>query len=313
MTTPVLVVTGYLGAGKTTLINSILAEANGLRIAAIVNDFGAINVDEELIAARSAGVVGLANGCICCTLQGDLLRTLKLLLAVQPAPDYIVVEASGIADPAGIIQCLLDPVLWRSVRLDSVTCVIDTQDVAGVPARRQDDLWRAQLRTANIILLTKSSLVDDHVLKVVERELARQTNALIFDIDRARLPQEILLGGNLPALSAFAATSAVSPHHTDRFAKIEWQTKTPISLEKLQRVISEHESELERAKGIFRFLEKPGIVYLLQTVGRRSTLEPIADDRAPGCRLVIIGEKSYLRAELLLERLDALKELSTNA
>src|SRR5678816_1849074 len=99
---PILLVAGFLGVGKTTVVNHLLAHAQGRRIAAVVNDFGAINIDAELIAGASDGVVSLSNGCICCSLEGDLLRTLAALLRRDPRPEFIVIETSGIADP-----CLL--------------------------------------------------------------------------------------------------------------------------------------------------------------------------------------------------------------
>ena len=97
MPVPILLVTGFLGAGKTTVVNHLLAHAEGRRIAAVVNDFGAINIDAELIEGASDGVVSLANGCICCTLEGDLLRTLAALLRRDPRPEFIVIETSGVA------------------------------------------------------------------------------------------------------------------------------------------------------------------------------------------------------------------------
>ena len=101
MSVPVLLVTGFLGAGKTSFINQLLQADHGLRIAAIVNDFGSINIDAALLEGAADGVIGLKNGCICCSLQGDLLRTLKIVLNQNPGPDHIVIEASGVADPAG--------------------------------------------------------------------------------------------------------------------------------------------------------------------------------------------------------------------
>src|ERR1700755_2660509 len=125
MPVPVLLVTGFLGAGKTTIVNHLLANADGRRIAAIVNDFGAINIDAELIAGASDGVVSLANGCICCSLEGDLLRTLSTLLRRDPKPEFIVIETSGIADPADIVRNLMDPLIWREGPLEAVLCVVD--------------------------------------------------------------------------------------------------------------------------------------------------------------------------------------------
>lgn len=305
MTTPVLVVTGYLGAGKTTLINTILAQANGRRIAAVVNDFGSINIDEELIGTGADAVVGLANGCICCTMQGDLLRTLKLLLARDPAPDHIVVEASGVADPAGIVQALGDPVLWRSARLDAVLCVVDAQDVCAVPARRADELWRAQLAAANFVVLSKTAALPEADVAALAASLSPGGRPLVVDGDRERLPDEVIFGDGLP-VSGFSATEAAAPLRADRFAKVEWRTQGEISLAGLQAVIADFARVLVRAKGILRFREKPRTSYLLQMVGQRVTLEPATGHHEAGSRLVLIGEAAELDRAALLARLEEL-------
>ena len=157
---PLTVLTGFLGAGKTTLLNRILNGDHGLRVAVLVNDFGAINIDAELIAERSETVLGLANGCICCSLQGDLLRTLKLLTTRADPLDHVVIEASGIADPQGIAEALLDPALWGAVTLDAVLTVIDAEDCVINPARMEDPVWRAQVDGADLLVLTKTGAVD---------------------------------------------------------------------------------------------------------------------------------------------------------
>src|ERR1700761_6814719 len=132
---PILLVAGFLGAGKTTVVNHLLAHAEGRRIAAVVNDFGAINIDAELIAGASGGVVSLANGCICCSLEGDLLRTIAAILRHSPRPEAIVIETSGVPDPSDIVRNLMDPVIWREAPLETVLCVVD----ATTPAVALDD------------------------------------------------------------------------------------------------------------------------------------------------------------------------------
>ena len=127
---PILLVAGFLGAGKTTVVNHLLAHAEGRRIAAVVNDFGAINIDAELIAGASDGVVSLSNGCICCSLEGDLLRTLATLLRRDPRPEFIVIETSGVADPSDIVRNLMDPMIWREAPLETVLCVVDATTTA---------------------------------------------------------------------------------------------------------------------------------------------------------------------------------------
>src|SRR4051794_17615005 len=157
MAVPILLVTGFLGAGKTTVVNRLLGNAGGRRIAAVVNDFGAINIDAALVAGAADGVVSLANGCICCSLEGDLLRTLAGLLRRKPPPEAIVIETSGVADPADIIRNLIDPVIWREAPLEVVLCVVDA--AAGAEAL-EDPLLRAQLRAADVVALSKVDLAD---------------------------------------------------------------------------------------------------------------------------------------------------------
>ena len=157
MSVPVVLVAGFLGAGKTTVVNHLLAHAEGRRIAAVVNDFGAINIDAELITGAADGVVSLSNGCICCSLEGDLLRTLATLLRRDPRPELIVIETSGVADPTDIVRNLMDPVIWREAPLETVLCVVD----ATMPVAMLDDaLLRSQIRAADVVALSKVDLAD---------------------------------------------------------------------------------------------------------------------------------------------------------
>src|SRR5690349_2903405 len=176
MPIPILLVAGFLGAGKTTVVNHLLAHAEGRRIAAVVNDFGAINIDAELIAGASDGVVSLANGCICCTLEGDLLRTLANILRRDPKPEAIVIETSGVADPADIVRNLLDPVILREAPLETVLCVLDA---AAPPAALEDPLLLAQLRMADVVALSKTDLADDAGQRRVRAAIARQRPSAI--------------------------------------------------------------------------------------------------------------------------------------
>src|SRR5271168_1089241 len=119
MSVPVVLVAGFLGSGKTTVVNHLLAHAQGKRIAAVVNDFGAINIDAELIAGTADDIVSLANGCICCSLEGDLLRTLAAILRRAPSPGASGIETSWIAAPPDIVRNLMDPVIFREAPLET--------------------------------------------------------------------------------------------------------------------------------------------------------------------------------------------------
>lgn len=312
MSTPVLLVTGFLGAGKTSLINRWLHQANGLRIAAIVNDFGAINIDEELLGDATETIIGLRNGCICCSLQGDLLRSLRLVLLAKPAPQAIVIEASGVADPRGIIESVMDRVLWQSIRLDTVVCVIDAQDITEQPQRMEDSLWRAQTSAADFLLISQTNGLTPQEQKTLREHLQQTWQKPCFFVEDAAA-LEIVLGGtdkhahsserhNLyQSAHGVQTASAHYTKHTDRFTSLEWRTSAPISLLAFQEALQAVSAGLLRAKGFLQFVEKPHKTYLYQLVGRRASFLP-QDKRSDetGCKLVMIGEKNTFDAERAL-------------
>jgi len=293
---PILLVTGFLGAGKTTVVNHLLAHAEGRRIAAVVNDFGAINIDAELIAGASDGVVSLANGCICCSLEGDLLRTLAALLRREPRPEFIVIETSGVADPADIVRNLMDPVIWQEAPLETVLCVLD----ATLPATKlnEDALLRSQLRAADVVALSKLDLADAanraqlrdavRMLRpaavVVEALHGEVPPALLFPVDPDRVP----------------ASREVAPRRptADRFETLSWISERPVSLPRLQQAIGRLAPKIARAKGLFETVEQPGRLMVFQLAGGRATLAP-GGASAPGgprARIVFIAELGVLSA-----------------
>src|SRR5438105_1192883 len=130
---PVTVLTGFLGAGKTTLLNRILNGDHGLRVAVLVNDFGAINIDGELVIGVKDDVISRANGGVCCTIRDDLVETVVQTINRPEAPEYILLEASGIADPSSIAVTFVDPEFRDRIRLDSIACVVDADQVFSHP------------------------------------------------------------------------------------------------------------------------------------------------------------------------------------
>jgi G3E family GTPase len=170
--TPVTVLTGYLGAGKTTLLNRILSEDHGRRYAVIVNEFGEIGIDNDLILNTDEELFEMNNGCICCTVRGDLIKTLHGLLNKGGNFDAIVVETTGLADPGPVAQTFfVDGFLRSKTELDSVTTVVDAKHIA----LRLDDSKEAveQIAFADQIVLNKTDLVSEDELKKVEARLRR--------------------------------------------------------------------------------------------------------------------------------------------
>ncbi len=169
---PVTVLTGYLGAGKTTLLNRILSQGHGRRYAVIINEFGEIGIDGELIADTDEELLEFNNGCICCTVRGDLIRTLRELLAKPVEFDAIIVETTGIADPAPVAQTFfIDASLQARTFLDSVTTLVDAAHI--LPRLADSREAAEQIAFADQIVLNKTDLVTDDELRTIEARLRR--------------------------------------------------------------------------------------------------------------------------------------------
>jgi len=294
---PVLLVTGFLGAGKTTLINHLLTAADGRRLAAIVNDFGAINIDAELIAGAADGVVSLANGCICCSLQGDLLRTLSRLLRRDPPPDGIVIETSGVSDPQEIVQNLLDPVIWQEAALEAVIALADARALTDRPDMLDDALCRAQIAAADIVVLNKADLVTPDELARARALLAPiRPERMIFDVTEGRIAPELAFGAEPRTPRDPGTGTRAHGFSTPRFETMSWTAEAPLSLARFQAVIGKLSPRLVRAKGFVAFREQAGRPLLFQLVGERATLGPAPSGRddAPPVRLVLIAENGKL-------------------
>jgi G3E family GTPase len=190
---PVTVLTGYLGAGKTTLLNRILTHEHGQKVAVIVNEFGDVGIDNKLIVNADEEIFEMNNGCICCTVRGDLIRIISNLMRQRDRFDHLVIETTGLADPAPVIQTFfMDEDVQAQTRLDAVVTLVDAKHV--------DQHWDAdevqeQIAFADIILLNKTDLVDGATLDRLEAKI-HGMNALakVYRTQRSELPMEALLG-----------------------------------------------------------------------------------------------------------------------
>jgi len=192
--TPVTVLTGYLGAGKTTLLNRILSEDHGKRYAVIVNEFGEVGIDNDLIVGADEEVFEMNNGCVCCTVRGDLIRVVSGLMKRKGGFDAIIVETTGLADPGPVAQTFfVDEDVRAKTELDSVTTVVDAKHL---PLRLADSREAAeQVAFADQIILNKTDLVSEAELEDVERAI-RKLNPLapIFRAQRSNVPLGDVLG-----------------------------------------------------------------------------------------------------------------------
>jgi G3E family GTPase len=193
---PVTVLTGYLGAGKTTLLNRILTEPHGKKYAVIVNEFGEVGIDNELVVGADEEVFEMNNGCICCTVRGDLIRIIEGLMKRRGKFDAIIVETTGLADPAPVAQTFfVDEDVQAKSRLDAVVTVADAKWLA---ARLKDaPEAKSQIAFADVIVLNKTDLVSEEELAEVEARIrAINPYATLHKTQRCAVPLEAVLGRN---------------------------------------------------------------------------------------------------------------------
>jgi G3E family GTPase len=193
---PVTILTGFLGAGKTTLLNHILTNQEGLRTAVLVNEFGEIGIDHELIVKTNDEMVELTNGCICCSINDELLNTVYKVLERPEPPDYLVVETTGLADPLPVAMTFLGSDLRNETRLDSIITVIDAENFG--EEILDTEVGRAQVLYGDILMLNKSDLVPPERLQELEGMLGEiKTDARFLHSVKGDVPLPLLLSVGL--------------------------------------------------------------------------------------------------------------------
>lgn len=240
---PATVVTGFLGAGKTTLIRHMLQNANGKRIALIINEFGDLGVDGDILrgcgveSCSDEDIMELSNGCICCTVAEDFIPTLEKLLEREDKPDHIVIETSGLALPQPLVRAFNWPAISTRVTVDGVVTVVDgpahhagtfAHDVAAVDAQRAQDenldhetplseLFEDQLACADMIVVNKADLMDEGALATTTQTLsdASRPGVRVVQASMGALPTEVLLGLETAAETDMSARHEVHHHHHD--------------------------------------------------------------------------------------------------
>ena len=190
---PVTVLTGYLGSGKTTLLNRILTEDHGHRYAVIVNEFGEIGIDNDLVVGADEEVFEMNNGCVCCTVRGDLIRIVQGLMKRKGGFDAIIVETTGLADPGPVAQTFfVDDDVKAKTELDSVTCLVDAKHV--MISLSDSKEAAEQIAFADQIILNKTDLVSEQDLRMIEARIRRLNPlAAIYRAERSNVPLDLIL------------------------------------------------------------------------------------------------------------------------
>jgi G3E family GTPase len=297
---PVTVLTGYLGAGKTTLLNRVLSEDHGRRYAVIVNEFGQIGIDNELIVSADEEVFEMNNGCICCTVRGDLIRIIGNLLKRQGQLDAILIETTGLADPAPVAQTFfVDQEVRERTTLDSIVTVVDAKNLL---ARLEDSHEAAeQVAFADTILLNKVDLVPGEGLARVEaRVRAINPTATIHRTERCEIPVDAILGRRAFELDRILT---IEPNflgeddhqHDDAISSVSLSELRPLDMAKFDAwmgaLLRERGQDILRSKGILH-MQGSDHRFVFQAVHmliEGATGKPWESGETRGSKLVFIG------------------------
>jgi G3E family GTPase len=330
---PVTIITGFLGSGKTTLLNHILTNQEGVKTAVLVNEFGEIGIDNELIVTTGEDMVELNNGCICCTINNDLVEAVYKVLERQEQIDYLVVETTGLADPLPVALTFLGTELRDLTRLDSIVTVVDA-------ANYSLDLFNSeaalsQIQYGDIILLNKTDLVDEADLDLLEVKIRDiKQGARILRTTRSQVAIPLILSVGLFESDKYFEEESKAEHHhhdhhhhdhncdhpshdrshhleNDGFISVSFLSDKPLSIRKFQYFLDNQLPEnIFRAKGIMWFEESPKR-HIFHLCGKRFSID---DEEWKGERknqLVLIGQ-NLDRDALLAKLQNCIAEPSTS-
>lgn len=297
---PVTVLTGYLGAGKTTLLNNILTGTHGKKYAVVINEFGELGVDNDLVVDSDEEVFEMNNGCICCTVRGDLIRIISGLMKRSGKLDGIIVETTGLANPAPVAQTFfVDEDVKAKTRLDAIVTVVDAKHL---PARLADAAEAAdQIAFADVVVLNKLDLVSPEELTHVEAAIrAINPYAVIHRATRGDVPPDQLLG--LRAFDLKRVMEAVpdfleedSHTHNEHLTSISISTDKPLAAEKFQawvgHILQTQGQDILRTKGILSYQneDRRFAFQAVHMIADGDFLAPWKQDEPRTSRIVFIG------------------------
>ncbi len=334
---PVTIITGFLGSGKTTLLNHILTNQQGLKTAVLVNEFGEIGIDNELIVTTGEDMVELNNGCVCCTINNDLVEAVYKILEREDKVDYLVVETTGLADPLPVALTFLGTELRDMTRLDSIVTLVDCENFS--LDLFSSEAASSQIAYGDIIVLNKTDLVDEadvDSLEVRIRDL--KAGARILRTTKAQVPLPLILSVGLFESDQYFETEKTEHKHdhhehtadcgheehehtadcghdhhdhdhhhhsnhleNDGFTSLSFQSDKPFAIKQFQYFLDHQLPEtVFRAKGLIWFNESPQR-HVFHLSGKRFTIEDDEWKGAPKTQLVLIGQNldhDKLRSQL---------------
>lgn len=320
---PVTVISGFLGAGKTTLVNHVLSQNADATIGVIVNEYGEVGIDGELIIADDNALIEIRNGCICCTVRGDLVAGVKTLLGREDIRlDRLIIETSGLADPAPVLQTFLaDADLLMQVELESVIAVVDA---ANLKRQIHDDIAREQIAFADLVILNKAELAEARELDAVEGELRLlNPTARVIRATQSRVPFDELLGtprfslANVLAIEPTLLEDEHEHEHDQSLTSCAVETEQaldPFLFNRWVNQLVQQEGEnLLRMKGILQFTgeARPFQFHSVHMLMESKPARRWRPDEARKSRFVFIGR--HLDAQALQQGFLACAQAATES
>ena len=323
---PVTIISGFLGSGKTTLLNHILKNQVGVKTAVLVNEFGEIGIDNELIIKTTEDMIELSNGCICCTINDELLKTVSKILERPEKIDYLIVETTGLADPLPVAMTFAGGNLREKVRLDSIITLIDAENFDF--DLKNSSVAYSQILYGDILLLNKCDLVNEshldklekcineikkepRILRTINCEVGLQTimSVGLFETDTFEFKENIKLNrahshDHSPHSHDHSSHSHDQSSHShdhsshshdlinniEGFTSISFETSEPFSLRKFQNFLDNQISKnVFRAKGILWFVESER-KHIFHLSGKRFSLDDYEWEKKKSNKIVLIGK-----------------------
>ena len=316
---PITIISGFLGAGKTTLLNHILKNQVGIKTAVLVNEFGEIGIDNELIIKTAEDMIELNNGCICCTINGELLNTVSKILDRPEKLDYLIVETTGLADPLPVAMTFAGGNLREKVRLDSIITLVDADNFDF--DLKSSSVAYSQILYGDILLLNKCDLVTDarlnkiesrindikkepRILRSINSEVALQTimSVGLFETDTFQFKEKITKNDDSHDHSSHSHDHSSHSHdhsshshdlinNIEGFTSISFETNEPFSLRKFQNFLDNQISQnVFRAKGILWFMESER-KHVFHLSGKRFSLDDYEWENEKSNKIVLIGKE----------------------
>ena len=294
----------------------------------LVNDFGSINIDAELVVGieNDGDVISLANGCVCCNIRDDLVAAVEQVMTRADQPEYILLEASGVADPSGIALTFMDEAMRDRIRLDSIMCVVDAEQIFAAPEMME--LKLRQVAFADMLILNKVDLVTPEEIERIKAWLDERFHRYrLVEASGGNVPLEILLSvgrfdpsqldGTPPHDQPDHPSDCDDPDcghhvhghghdHSQVFSTWSYETKEPLSLEALRETARKLPASIYRCKGVVHAAEEPGRRVILQVVGKRVDIT-VGDEwngQEPRTRIIAIGAHDGVDGAALREVFD---------